>query len=168
MAACRDVGALTCDDACPPHGVLEISKAVSVETMLLDGGIETLLGNYKTRADGQGRTHGQHEPYVSGVTVSGPLLVAGRCGRITYLSSTMMAPCRGLCDLSQRNRNQMMEGGVDGSRCKTGDEEVCVRVCVRGGSCCVRGPTLGWVGERSVAWRRARRRRAVWAQAGYR
>lgn len=146
--------------------------------MLFDGGIETLLGDYKTRADGQGRTHGQHEPYVSGVTVSGPLVVAGGCGRIAYLSSTMMAPCRGLCDLSQRNRDQMMEGGVAGSRCKTGDEEVyvsarvrvclCVCVRVRGGSCCVRGSTLGWVGERSVAWRRARRRRAVWAQAGYR
>lgn len=80
----------------------------------------------------------------------------------------MMAPGRGLCDLSQRNRDQKMEGGVDGSRCKTGVEEVCVGEGVRGGSCCVRGPKLGWVGERSVAWRRARRRGAVWAQAGYR
>lgn len=125
---CRRLGAgvdatLTGNDARPPHGILEISKAVAVEAMLLDGGIEALFGNDKTRADGQGRAHGQHESYVSGRTVSGRRWVGARRGRITYLSSTMMAPCRRLCDQSRQDRGRVGvggEGGGEGAEARRG------------------------------------------------
>ena len=43
--------ALTCGYTSPPYRVLQISEAVAIKAVLLDGGVEPLLGDDKTRAD---------------------------------------------------------------------------------------------------------------------
>lgn len=161
---CQRLGAvvhatLTGDDACPPHGVLEISEAVAVEAMLFDRGIEALFGNDKTRTDGQGRAHGQHESYVSGLRVSGRRWARARCGRITYLSSTMMPPCRGLCDQSRAVRGLRGEAR-EGTRVavRAQRREMWEAACVR--ALDVRERLRNRPGQ---AWRGVARPRCGWA-----
>jgi endonuclease/exonuclease/phosphatase (EEP) superfamily protein YafD len=76
------VYALTRRYARPPYRVLQVSKAVSVEAMLLNTRIEPLLRNDKTRSNRERRRHGQTEAYI---------LVFHHC-----------AAFYGLCDQSSR------------------------------------------------------------------